>query len=261
MKTLNLTLFFVLLSMVLIGQTQKNFHLETGYSGQIVQDKGHSTLSYTGNGLFFGLASAAEKTNYRLFRGLQYGSNFISSGTGEGTNYDLNTAKRTNFIAHYGYLRKTQLKKIDLFWGAQLGGTLDYISYNQKANNLIGYELSLSLNPTIQAEYALNDKLKLSFGGNIPLLGYSIRPEALGLFPLKNFELDLGEILTGGSFISLHNYFTLNTRTTLHIKVKHMPLALFYDYAGGVHTSRERKAFSTNKFGVQIPLVFKLKKQ
>jgi hypothetical protein len=261
MKSLYLTILCLILTLNVFSQLSKQFYLEAGYSNQIVQDKGHSPLSYQGDGLFFGLSSFADKTHYRLFRGIQYGSNSISSGTGEGINYELNRANRTNVLGHYGILRKTSFKKIDLSWGAQLSGMLDYIAFNQKANNLIGYELNFTLNPAIHAEYGLNEKLKLSFSGNIPVLGYSIRPEALGLFPMRNFDLDLAQILTGGSLVSLHNYFSLSTRTSLHFPVKHIPLVIFYDYSGGVNNSSERKAYSTNKIGLQIPLVFKLKKQ
>lgn len=261
MRAIKVFLIFFLLSMGVNGQSLRHFHVETAYSTQVVQDQGHSPLPYHGNGLFLGISNFKLKNKFRFSGSIGYGRNKISSGAGQGTNYELNTAHRTNVLAHCGLLKKSSMEKLSFFWGAQIHGSLDYIVYNQKANNLIGYELSISIDPAIYAQYALNKKIQLSFQGHVPILAYTIRPEALGLFPMKDFDLDLREVLTGGSIVSIDKYFNLNTRSAIHFPIKNVALVFFYEYSGGINTSRERKAFSTSKFGLQIPLVFKIKKQ
>lgn len=237
-----------------MAQDKKWLDLEAGVALHRLQDLGHSPLVYKGQALFYG--ATLNKQTDRFYSNLHLsiaGSELQPSLSNE-VNYDLNLANRNNIYGSYSLLKTSHHDKLDIAYGGAFAVFFDYIPFNHSANNLVGYELNISLNPAVQVSYKHSDKLKFSFSGSIPLFAYSIRPNSLGLFPLDDFEAELISILGGGNFVSINKLFHLHTRIASEISIKEKHLCLFYDYMGGVNNVSERKGFSNHKIGIQIPL-------
>lgn len=94
----------------------------------------------------------------------------------------------------------------------------------------------VSIGPSGQMQYKINDRNSITLAGGIPLLGYGVRPSYAGCDArlMKYAEEDFMKILTLGSFLSLHNYQSILLNFEYKIKASEFfstGLGMDFEYA------------------------------
>lgn len=254
-----LFLIYMLAIVSVHAQSENIFGVETGLAIHNVQDLGHSPLIYKGQALFFGANYNREKENSISELKLSSSSAEVVPSVSASPNYKLNIGERQIVHGSYSWLKRKNFDQLQIAYGGSFAVLYDFITYNHSANNLVGYELNLSLNPTILLSYDLTEKFGVSLMGSIPLLGYNIRPNPSGLFPLKDLDVDMGAILSGGHLVTVNEVFSLHSRITASVTLWSRQFSFFYDFFGGINQMVQYKGFSLHKLGLQIPLNIKLR--
>ena len=239
------------------SQGEKVINIQIGMNFQNLLDQGHSPLVYTGAGVSPGFSFY--KKNDSKLHGLSFqimGAN-LEARLEKAFDYQLNSASRQAYHFSWFYMKKLPTNRVNIYLGGKAAILYDLVNYNHQANNPTGYELSISVNPAIYADYPIASFLTVSIEGDIALLAYNTRPYPLGLFPLEDFDVDMNEVLFGGSLVSFNKVFQVHSRATLEWKLKHKQVNLFFDFQGGINTLSERREYTFSQVGLEIPLFLK----
>lgn len=257
----HLITFVLLTTFLWVSKAQKQvwFDVETGLNNYMVQDIGHSPFIYAGQSICYGATINRQGERFLSSLHASITSSELEPRKKIENNFDLNAAYRNTIYSYYSVLRNKHDTKFHLSYGGSVSTWFDLMPFNNNGNNPLSYELSITINPIISLGYRISNWLEISVTESLPLAGYSIRPEALGLFPMNNFELSMGELLLGGSFVTLNKLFTVHTKFNSEFTIRKMKIAAFYEYIGGVNKVSERKAFSSHLIGIKLPLKFRWK--
>ncbi|MEL6538942.1 MAG: hypothetical protein AAFQ98_26230 [Bacteroidota bacterium] len=254
MKIFTLGLLLVL-SVPVCAQVGWQYGVGVGGQRHALQDAGHSDLLYTGSNLSFQTEiRRLGEASYQELSG-SFSSATLTPKLEMPAAFVIGTADRTWVGVQYRYVRQ-QSAGADLSWGwgGQVGGYLDLAQYNHPGNNPFGYELSFTLNPYVEATYSLNDRWKLAGHATVPIVGYSMRPTYLGLFPLENLELDISTALASGGLGLPNQLFYLDTRFEV-VRMGKKPnreMRLFYQYMGGMNRIVEAKGHASHSVGLSF---------
>ena len=93
----------------------------------------------------------------------------------------------------------------------------------------------------------------------MPLLSYTVRPEDLGLFKMRDFEAEIIDILLDGKLVSINNLLEVQGKAVFNWQIKNRTIRIYYRYLGGRNQYSTRKAYSMHTAGFQIPFNLKSK--
>ncbi|HAP60533.1 MAG TPA: hypothetical protein DCR93_13900 [Cytophagales bacterium] len=247
----------LLLVLTVPSWAQVGWQYGIGVGGQrhALQDAGHSDLVYTGTNL----SLQAEVLRIREQARQEFTGSFsaatLTPVLENPASFVLGTADRNWTTAQYRYVRSyTPHAALSWGWGGQVGGFLDFTTYNHSANNPVGYELSFSINPYAEARYRLSDRWQMAGHLTVPLVAYTLRPSPLGFFPLGNLELDVAEVVSTGGVALPNRLFFVDTRWELvrMNEAKDREIRLFYQYLGGMNRVIETKGHTQHSVGVSF---------
>ena len=119
-------------------------------------------------------------------------------------------------------------EKLDFYIGGNfLCNAFLQFEHYPSITGLVSFGTSCALN------YRFNEKHSLSFTAGIPLLGYGVRPSYAGCDArlMKYAEENFMQILTLGTFLSIHNYQSLLFNVEYKFQVaKHFAAGLGFDF-------------------------------
>lgn len=252
--------FIFFSSTMMIAQSQRQADLSVGLTSQIFQDQGFSTLAYQGTMPTLGLSLSGQKPDKQWLLEGAFSRGSLSPSLENPASFVVGEANRLFSRLHYGQTFKViEEGKLTAFAGVGLVGYLDLTTFNHMGNNPFSYELAFSIVPEAQASYQLSNRFSLTGGLMLPLLSYSIRPEAFGLFPLEDLDLDLGGIFANGRISSFDKVFFVGSQLSAayHRQNGDELLSLSYRYFGGINRSVEPKGWSNHALVISLPFYHK----
>ncbi len=251
----HIRIFLFILGIQMVGisyaQNLRLYNLEIGIEHNSVQDFGHSPLQYSGNNTYLGLSTQKLRNDFRTEAKVNYAKSKLTPNGNIKNTFGLFNAQRTMLTGSYSVQKNIYEKgEIHIFMGGATNILYDFINFNNNANNPVGYELSLSINPKSTFVYRHSEKIQLRFEADIPIIAYTVRPDILGLFPTENMDINMGQIIIGGRISSINKFFNIHTKTALDFQTNSgRKFNFFYEYLGGFNHVQENKNMDQHRIG------------
>jgi hypothetical protein len=146
-------------------------------------------------------------------------------------------------------------------WNQYLGGaltlTLDTRSYNLPSNNLIGYQVNMSLNVGGFTQKQLKNAWRYNYEIFTPVVSYSLRPTYLGMLPMTGADIKPKSFFSNGKIVTVDKLFRLYNRFSFDEQVKsYRQRRLFYSWDFQSNTvSKPLKSIVT---GIGYEMLFKM---
>lgn len=231
--------FFLFFCLSVQAQKSKAFQLGTQLSYLAYRDEAFSPLLYNGLGIGIQLGDRVEMPNWIQGFELALTGNFyfslLDNPATFANNAGLGTFSKLNF---HWYKKSIQREKWQLAIGGKVYGHYNGLFFVNHSNNILSYDIQISLDPAALFNYQLNTKWSLEATTHFPLISYNSRPSSEGLLPFEDYNLDVGELLFGGNLYSISNIFFLENRVSIIRQLKNQhAIRLFYNWIGGVNNS------------------------
>lgn len=251
MMKIAFTIPLLLTTLFCLAQKPSNFQLGFHTSLLANRDRGHSPLLYNGAGIGLQLGDRVELKNW--WQGFELSSSFglLFPSVEEPARFFNTTAIGTNSKLNFHWLRMIhESEKLKLLIGGRIYGHYNGMFYDLPTNNVFGYELLISINPDILAQYTINEKWAIETQLHFPLVTYSSRPSEQGLLPFEDFEFDLQEVLFGGEVNVVRDVFFVENRLSLlhQLRNKHH-IRLFYQWQGGINNFSANLEYAIHQLG------------
>jgi hypothetical protein len=208
------------------------FFLGLGLPFVKVRDMANSPQTYTGvvPTLRLGYESNNSDRVLRAFVSASFGSTSPKSKPKTDriiSNMDFSNLQ-VNF-AYYKSLNRNSTEGVNAYLGGGLSLYLDMREYNLPSNNIIGYMVNSSLNIGSFLQRNVDDKWHFNYEGFFPILSHSMRPNYIGMLPMKGEDFSPKKVLSTGSFVTLNKYFRFYNRFSFDQKIKdYRSRRLFY---------------------------------
>lgn len=224
--------------------------VNAGY--KLVRDQEFSSLLYGGYGTNLSLGHSCEKRQqysslefnlgyYQLKKLLNHPSSFVM---GNANSYE----------SYISYMRSYEVYKKGPFeW--QVGGVTrwlaDVINYTGYVNFSFSHEINLCIGGASRMKYRLNDRYFITHLMQIPILGYSSRPDPFGMYPENEtmfHYLATGKLAT----INKISYIVSELALYRNNKKNNHQIACFYKWTIGQNTIGAKKVTGKHQLGIRF---------
>jgi hypothetical protein len=255
-----ISLTYNILAQDLTAKNNTYFFLGLGVPLVKVKDLAHSPLTYRGIAPTLRVGYESNTTGYlsRISFSASFGSaNPKSKPKAERT---LSSLMMTNVqfnFAYYKQLGTFSTEGDNSYLGGNFSFYLDMRDYNLPSNNLTGYMINTSLNVGGFYQNKMSDKWRLNYEAYTPLLTYSLRPNYIGMLPLKGEDFSPKKILSTGRFATFDKFFRFYNRFAFDQQIKtyrSRRLSYFWDY----HWNAISKPIKSVTGGVGYESFFKM---
>jgi hypothetical protein len=115
-------------------------------------------------------------------------------------------------FAHYAILDKYDTEGWNRYVGGALTFTFDTRNYNLPSNNLFGYQANVSLNGGGFVRKKISNTWQFNYEAFTPVLSYALRPNYLGMLPLKGGDFSPKNVFTNGKIVTFNKLFRFYNR-------------------------------------------------
>jgi hypothetical protein len=223
-----------------------------------LRDLGHSPLRYVGSGI-------QNRTCYEHVQGNHIWK--IESVTDNITlkphttpkpKHSYSAAQHQHIQINVGYFQKVKNNSegtLNTYIGGSWSLGVLVNQFKLPSNNLVGFEMNMSLSPVFHARYGWDTNKKLSYTASMPLVSVGLRPNYLGAAPMEWLIADspAKPILKSLKVYSLNKYFRFTHQVEFdkHLGNKHIQ-RLFYNFDYHCNdVSPKPLRYSSNAFGGQ----------
>jgi hypothetical protein len=220
----------------LSGNNNTYFFLGLGVPLVKVKDLAHSPLTY--RGITPTLRVGYESNTTRYLSRISFSASFGSAHPKSKPKAErtLSALMMTNVQINFAYYKRLGTFSTEggnSYLGGNFSFYFDMRDYNLPSNNLTGYMVNTSLNVGGFYHNKMSDKWRFNYEAYTPLLTYSLRPNYIGMLPLKGEDFSPKKILSTGRFATFDKFFRFYNRFAFDQQIKtyrSRRLSYFWDY-------------------------------
>ncbi len=146
-------------------------------------------------------------------------------------------------------------------WNRYVGGaatlTFDVRAYNLPSNNLMGYQVNLSLNAGGFIQKQISERKHFNYEAFTPLVSYSLRPTYLGMLPMKGSDINPKYVFSNGQIVTVNRLFRLYNRFAYDQQIKSYRVHRYF-YSWDYHSNTISKPLKSVIGGVGYESLFKM---
>ena len=257
-----LFLYFIMPSLAQDPNAPRDVYFFLGFSLPIekVRDEGHSPLKYQGWTPTLRLGHESINAQYasRIVLSASFGT--AAPHAKPKPQHNLSSLEISNIHVNYSYYKRTGAFSPE-GWNRYIGGaitlTFDIRNYNLPSNNLMAYQANASLNIGGFFQDKMNEKWRFNYEAFTPLISYALRPNYLGMLPVKKSDFNAKNAFVNGKVVTINKLFRFYNRFSFDQQINdHRQRRL--NYSWDYHWNTVSKPMKSVVAGLGYESLFKM---